>query len=58
VKEYQEKDKIGTKPDQIKKKREAWQSPEKSRAVSVNKGRKSEQNVKRRAKSAKSTKLY
>nr|GEX57024.1 reverse transcriptase domain-containing protein [Tanacetum cinerariifolium] len=53
VKEFQEKDKIGTKPDQIKKKREAWQSPEKSRAVSVNKGRKIEQNVKRRAKSAK-----
>nr|GFA56850.1 hypothetical protein [Tanacetum cinerariifolium] len=32
VKEYQENDKIGTKPDQIKKKREAWQSSEKSRA--------------------------
>nr|GEX90486.1 hypothetical protein [Tanacetum cinerariifolium] len=27
VKERQEKDKIGTKPDQIKKKREAWKSP-------------------------------
>nr|GEZ66123.1 hypothetical protein [Tanacetum cinerariifolium] len=58
VKEYQENDKIGTKPDQIKKKWEAWQSSEKSKAVSVNKGRKTEQNVKRRAKSAKSTTLY
>nr|GEX60084.1 hypothetical protein [Tanacetum cinerariifolium] len=58
VKEYQEKDKIRTKPDQIKKKQEAWQSQEKSRAVSVNKGRKTKQNVKRMAKSAKSTKLY
>nr|GEZ03704.1 hypothetical protein [Tanacetum cinerariifolium] len=31
VKNKREKDKIGTKPDQIKKKREAWKSPEVSK---------------------------
>nr|GEX21954.1 RNA-directed DNA polymerase, eukaryota [Tanacetum cinerariifolium] len=35
VKNKREKDKIGTKPDQIKKKQEAWRSPEKSRAILV-----------------------
>nr|GEW71277.1 UBN2 domain-containing protein [Tanacetum cinerariifolium] len=40
VKNKQEPDKIEAKPDQIKKKREAWQSPEKSRAISVKKARK------------------
>nr|GEZ56467.1 ribonuclease H-like domain-containing protein [Tanacetum cinerariifolium] len=58
VKEYQEKDKIGTKPDQIKKEQEAWRSQEKSRAVSVNKGRKTKQDVKRKAGNAKFTKAY
>nr|GEX76741.1 hypothetical protein [Tanacetum cinerariifolium] len=37
VKNKREKDKIGTKLDQIKKKREAWRSPKKSKAVTVNK---------------------
>nr|GEX54471.1 putative reverse transcriptase domain-containing protein [Tanacetum cinerariifolium] len=58
VKNKRENNKIGTKPKQIKKKREAWRSREKSKAVTVSRGRKTEQNVKRRAKSAKSTKLY
>nr|GFA04038.1 hypothetical protein [Tanacetum cinerariifolium] len=49
VKENQEKDKIGTKPG---KKREAWQSQEKSKAVTVDKERKTEENAKRRAKNA------
>nr|GFA48793.1 hypothetical protein [Tanacetum cinerariifolium] len=40
VKNKREKDKIKTKPDQIKKKREAWRSPENSRAVSVDRARK------------------
>nr|GEX02293.1 hypothetical protein [Tanacetum cinerariifolium] len=43
VKEYQEKDKIGTKPDQIKKKREAWRSLKESKVVSVSRARKTEQ---------------
>nr|GEV96439.1 reverse transcriptase domain-containing protein [Tanacetum cinerariifolium] len=43
VKEYQEKDIIRTKPDQIKKKREAWRSPKESKAVSVSRARKTEQ---------------
>nr|GEW00335.1 hypothetical protein [Tanacetum cinerariifolium] len=55
VKNKQEKDKIGTKPD---KKREAWRSPEKSRAVSVTRARKTKQDVKRRAENAKFTKAY
>nr|GFA14010.1 reverse transcriptase domain-containing protein [Tanacetum cinerariifolium] len=42
VKNKREKDKIGTKSD---KKREAWRSPEKSREVSVNKARKTEENA-------------
>nr|GEW16746.1 hypothetical protein [Tanacetum cinerariifolium] len=58
VKNKREKDKIKTKPDQIKQKREAWRSREKSKAVTVNKGRKTEQYTKRRAKFAKSAKLY
>nr|GEW30701.1 hypothetical protein [Tanacetum cinerariifolium] len=43
VKEYKEKDKIGTKPDQIKKKGEAWQRPKESKAVSVSRARKTKQ---------------
>nr|GEY10152.1 hypothetical protein [Tanacetum cinerariifolium] len=39
VRNKQEKDKIGTKPDQIKKKREAWRSLEKSRVVSVDRAK-------------------
>nr|GEY29728.1 hypothetical protein [Tanacetum cinerariifolium] len=46
VKNKREKDKIGTKPDQIKKKREAWRSLKKSRAVSVDRARKTEENAK------------
>nr|GEW43551.1 hypothetical protein [Tanacetum cinerariifolium] len=56
VKNKRENDKIRTKPDQIKKKREAWRSPEKSRAVSVNKARKTEQNAKRMAENARTVK--
>nr|GEZ52275.1 hypothetical protein [Tanacetum cinerariifolium] len=52
VKNKREKDKIGSKPDQIKKKQEAWRSPEKSKAVSVGRARKTEQNTKRRAQNA------
>nr|GFA07023.1 hypothetical protein [Tanacetum cinerariifolium] len=40
VKENQENDKIGSKPD---KKGEAWRSPEKSKAVAVNRERKTEE---------------
>nr|GFA29775.1 hypothetical protein [Tanacetum cinerariifolium] len=50
VKDRQEKDKIGQK-------REAWRSREKSKTVTVNKERKTEENAKRRAKSAKSYKV-
>nr|GEU43227.1 reverse transcriptase domain-containing protein [Tanacetum cinerariifolium] len=39
-------------------KQEAWRSPKKSEAVTVDKGRKTEQNVKRRAKFTKSFKVY
>nr|GEZ51165.1 hypothetical protein [Tanacetum cinerariifolium] len=42
VKEYQEKDKIISKPD---KKRKAWRSQEKSKAVTVKKERKTEENA-------------
>nr|GEV42927.1 hypothetical protein [Tanacetum cinerariifolium] len=52
VKNKREKDKIGTKPDQIKKKREAWRSPEKSRVVSVDRARKTEENAKRMVENA------
>nr|GFA73255.1 retrovirus-related Pol polyprotein from transposon TNT 1-94 [Tanacetum cinerariifolium] len=52
VRNKREKDKIGTKPDQIKKKEEAWQSPEKSRVVSVDRARKIEENVKRMVENA------
>nr|GEY96944.1 hypothetical protein [Tanacetum cinerariifolium] len=55
VKNKQEKDKIGTKSD---KKREAWRSPKKSKAVSVNKARKTEQNTKRMAENANTVKSY
>nr|GEU77317.1 transmembrane 9 superfamily member 1 [Tanacetum cinerariifolium] len=55
VRNKREKDKIKTKPD---KKREAWRSREKSKAVSVNKGRKTEQNVKRKAENANTIKSY
>nr|GEZ20262.1 hypothetical protein [Tanacetum cinerariifolium] len=46
VKNKREKDKIETKPDQIKKKREAWRSWENSKAATVDKGRKTKQNIK------------
>nr|GFA56427.1 hypothetical protein [Tanacetum cinerariifolium] len=52
VKNKREKDKIETKPDQIKKKREAWLSQEKSRAVSVDRARKTEENTKRMVENA------
>nr|GEW75351.1 hypothetical protein [Tanacetum cinerariifolium] len=42
VKNKRENDKIETKPDQIKKKQEAWRSRKKSKAVTVNRGRKTE----------------
>nr|GEX74379.1 hypothetical protein [Tanacetum cinerariifolium] len=58
VKNKREKDKIGTKPDQIKKKREAWRSREKFKAVTVDRGRKTKQNAKRRAKNAYTVKSY
>nr|GEZ77227.1 hypothetical protein [Tanacetum cinerariifolium] len=54
MKEYQKKDKIGSKKGQ---KREAWRSREKSEAVTVDKGRITEENTKRRAENAKSTKV-
>nr|GEY87823.1 hypothetical protein [Tanacetum cinerariifolium] len=50
-----EKDKIETKPD---KKQEAWRRPEKSRAVSVNKARKTEQNPKKWPKTYVQSKSY
>nr|GEZ53675.1 hypothetical protein [Tanacetum cinerariifolium] len=53
VKEYQEKDKIRSKRD---KKREAWQSREKFKAVTVDKGRKTEENKKRMVKNARTSK--
>nr|GEX01754.1 hypothetical protein [Tanacetum cinerariifolium] len=40
VKNQQEKDKIGTKPDQIKEKREAWKSPALTKPITVKKERK------------------
>nr|GEV76308.1 hypothetical protein [Tanacetum cinerariifolium] len=52
VRNKREKDKIGTKPDQIKKKREAWRSPKNSRAVSVDRARKTKENAKRMVKNA------
>nr|GEZ01216.1 hypothetical protein [Tanacetum cinerariifolium] len=56
VKNKREKDKIGTKPDQIKKKREAWRSPEKSRVVSVDRARKTKENAKRMVRNANTVK--
>nr|GEW83464.1 hypothetical protein [Tanacetum cinerariifolium] len=52
VKNKREKDKIETKLVQIKKKGEAWRSPEKSRAVSVDRARKTKENAKRMVKNA------
>nr|GFB92809.1 hypothetical protein [Tanacetum cinerariifolium] len=49
VKENQEKDKIGSKPD---KKREACQSQEKFKVVAVERGRKTKENKKRMAENA------
>nr|GEY12037.1 reverse transcriptase domain-containing protein [Tanacetum cinerariifolium] len=40
VRNKQEPDKIETKPDQIKKKREAWKSPELSKPITIKKERK------------------
>nr|GEZ66529.1 reverse transcriptase domain-containing protein [Tanacetum cinerariifolium] len=54
VKEYQKKGQNRIKTGQ---KREAWRIREKSKAVTVNKERKTEENAKRRAKSAKSFKV-
>nr|GEV61882.1 copia protein [Tanacetum cinerariifolium] len=48
LKKAQEKDKVGLKP----KKREAWQSREKFEAVTVDRGRKTEENKKRMNKNA------
>nr|GEY13069.1 hypothetical protein [Tanacetum cinerariifolium] len=48
VKEYQENDKIGLKPE----KREAWRSREKSKAVTVSRGSKTEENAKRIVRNA------
>nr|GEW46297.1 hypothetical protein [Tanacetum cinerariifolium] len=55
VKENLEKDKIGSKPD---KKREAWRSQENSKAVTVDRGRKTEENAKRRAVYANTVKVH
>nr|GEX95568.1 hypothetical protein [Tanacetum cinerariifolium] len=55
VKGNQEKDKIGSKPN---KKREAWRSREKFKAVTVDRGRKTKQNAKRRAVNANTVKSY
>nr|GEY12665.1 hypothetical protein [Tanacetum cinerariifolium] len=68
VKGKQEKDKIGTKPDKngkrerkprkgqnqikIKQKQKAWRSREKSKAVTVDRGRKTEENAKRMVENA------
>nr|GEX64186.1 hypothetical protein [Tanacetum cinerariifolium] len=53
VKERQEKDKIGSKPD----KKEVWRSPEKSKAVTVNKARKNEENTSQRGQICNSYKV-
>nr|GEX14650.1 reverse transcriptase domain-containing protein [Tanacetum cinerariifolium] len=45
-----------TKPDQIKKKGEAWRSPKKSRVVSVDRTRKTEENAKRLVENARTVK--
>nr|GFA31365.1 reverse transcriptase domain-containing protein [Tanacetum cinerariifolium] len=52
VKNKREKDKIVIKPDQIKKKGEAWRSQEKFKAVTMDKGRKNEENAKRMVENA------
>nr|GEX48445.1 hypothetical protein [Tanacetum cinerariifolium] len=54
----QVKDKKRQNRDETGQKREAWRSREKSKAVTVEKERKTEENAKGRAKSAKSYKLY
>nr|GEX70574.1 hypothetical protein [Tanacetum cinerariifolium] len=46
-----------TKSNQNRKKGEAWRSREKSEAVTVDRGRKTEQNAKRRSRNAKSIKV-
>nr|GEZ91289.1 hypothetical protein [Tanacetum cinerariifolium] len=58
VKNKREKDKIGTKPDQIKKKREAWRSPKNSRAVSVDRVRKPKKTQKEWSKTQTRSKSY
>nr|GEU83341.1 hypothetical protein [Tanacetum cinerariifolium] len=55
VKYKQEKDKIGSKPD---KKQEAWRSREKSKAVTVNKERKTKENAKEGPTVQSLTKLF
>nr|GEW34294.1 hypothetical protein [Tanacetum cinerariifolium] len=54
LKKYQEKDKIGSKPE----KREAWRNREKSEAVTVDREGKTEQNAKRMAENASTVKSY
>nr|GEU65680.1 hypothetical protein [Tanacetum cinerariifolium] len=54
VKEY----KKGQNRIKTEQKREAWRSREKSEAVTLNRGRKTEEDTKRRAGNAKSFKLY
>nr|GEV48133.1 hypothetical protein [Tanacetum cinerariifolium] len=55
--DVKERPRKGQNRIKTKRKREAWRSREKSEAVTVNKGSKTEENAKRRAKFAKSTKV-
>nr|GEW24619.1 reverse transcriptase domain-containing protein [Tanacetum cinerariifolium] len=52
------KPKKGQNRIKTRQKQEAWRSQEKSKAVKMNKGRKTEENTKRRAENAKSYKFY
>nr|GEW99905.1 reverse transcriptase domain-containing protein [Tanacetum cinerariifolium] len=54
VKENSKKDKIGSKPEKL----EACRSQEKFKAVTVDRGRKTKQNVKRMARNANTVKVY
>nr|GEV79140.1 hypothetical protein [Tanacetum cinerariifolium] len=47
-----------TKSDQTRQKQEAWRSREKSEAVTVDRGRKTQQNAKRRVENANTVKVY
>nr|GEV60620.1 reverse transcriptase domain-containing protein [Tanacetum cinerariifolium] len=55
LKKYSEKDKIRSKSE---KKQEAWRSREKFKAVTMDKGRKTEENAKRMVKNANTVKSY